>query len=148
MGDKKILKHNHDKKGSLESIASAVKVPTRQERLDLHRLLGFPSPPAQVFAVGRESCAAVWWSETGDSSVSSWEVHRFRKDKSKPNADIWHFKGFTLFTGLLKNQVIVDQLTNDYEYRFCIKSVNDKGVGVESDFSNGVMVETPLPTGW
>jgi hypothetical protein len=119
-----------------------------KERLELNRILGFADPPAQVFAVGKEECAAVCWSEVEDESIIAWEVHRFRKDKSRPEADIWHYKGFTTFTNLLKPQTVINQLTNDFEYRFTVKAVNSKGSGAESAPSNPVMVEKPLPTGW
>lgn len=72
---------------------------------------------------------------------------------------------------MVKNQVIVNHLTNDYEYRFTVKSGNAKGMSLESTHSNPgmymligvvrcvyrlislctmrtVMVEAPLPPGW
>lgn len=72
---------------------------------------------------------------------------------------------------MVKNQVIVNHLTNDYEYRFTVKSGNVKGMSLESTPSNPgmymligmvqcvyllislctmrtVMVEAPLPPGW
>lgn len=120
-----------------------------RERIELNRALGFPDPPTEVFALGKEECAAVWWSATSsDEAVTGWEVHRFRKDRSRPEADHWQYKGFVLFTDLLKNQVVINQLCNDYEYRFTVKAVNTKGASVESAPSNPVMVEKPLPTGW
>jgi hypothetical protein len=119
-----------------------------KERLELNRMLGFPDPPAQVFALGKEECAAVWWSEPNDDTITGWEVHRFRKDRSKPEADVWQYKGFISYTNLLKTQVVVNQLTNEYEYRFAVKANSSKGTGAESAPSNPVMVEKPLPTGW
>lgn len=111
-------------------------------------MLGFSDPPAQVFALGKEECAAVWWSEVEDEAIIGWEIHRFRKDKSRPEADHWHYKGCATFTNLLKNQAVINQLSNDYEYRFTVKAVSAKGPGAESTPSNPVMVEKPLPTGW
>jgi hypothetical protein len=119
-----------------------------KERLELNRTLGFADPPAQVFALGKDECAAVWWSVIEDESITSWEVHRYRKDKTKPHLDIWHYKGVTAFPHMMKNQTVVNNLANDYEYRFTVKSVNSKGSGVESMPSNPVMVEKPLPMGW
>jgi len=73
---------------------------------------------------------------------------------------------------MVKSQVIVNNLTNDYEYRFTVKSGNIKGMSLESTPSNPgtcmvidmvrcvyfhltihhayctVMVEAPLPPGW
>ena len=120
---------------------------TLQERKDLNKMLGFADAPAQVFAIGKDECAAVWWTAVDDESITGWEVHRFRKDKSKPDGD-WHCKGFTAYPAMLKNQTVIGQLCNDYEYRFTVKSVNIKGTGIESDPSNAVMVESPLPSGW
>jgi hypothetical protein len=119
-----------------------------KERLELNRTLGFADPPAQVFALGKDECAAVWWSVIEDESITGWEVHRYRKDKTKPLLDIWHYKGVTAFPQMIKNQTVVNNLANDYEYRFTVKSVNSKGSGVESMPSNPVMVEKPLPMGW
>lgn len=127
----------------------AAKVQTAEERLALNRLLGFADPPTQVFALGKDECAAVWWVvAVEDESITGWEVHRYRKDKSKPNEDVWHYKGFIAYQVLVKNQTVIDKLSNDYEYRFTVKSVNSKGVGLESNPSNAVMVEKPLPVGW
>lgn len=119
-----------------------------RERLELNRALGFPDPPAQVFALGKEECAAVWWSAANDETVIGWEVHRFRKDRSRPGADHWQHKGFVTFTDLLKNQVVINELCNEFEYRFTVKALNTKGTSMESEPSNPVMVEKPLPTGW
>ena len=111
-------------------------------------MLGFPDPPAQVFAVGKDECAAVWWTAPADETITGWEVHRFRRDKMKLDSEVWHDKGFIPFPLMLKNQVTICDLCNDYEYHFKVKSVNAKGVGVESIGSNVVMVEKPLPAGW
>lgn len=65
---------------------------------------------------------------------------------------IWRKKGSYFFawnqesTG--KMQVILDELPNNYEYRFTVSTVNGFGVGVESTPSNIVMIEKPLPAGW
>lgn len=134
---------------SLNTPPTSAKVQSPQERLALNRLLGFADPPAQVFALGKEECAAVWWTlSVDDESITGWEVHRYRKDKSRPGEDVWHYKGYISYETLVKNQTIIDQLSNDYEYRFTVKSINAKGVGLESAPSNPVMVEKPLPVGW
>lgn len=122
--------------------------PTPEERRELNKLLGFADCPSQVFALGKDECAAVWWPEVDDETISAWEVHRYRKDRSRPNEDIWQYKGFISFPDMIKTQTIINQLSNDYEYRFTVKSVNSKGAGTESSPSNPVMVEKPLPTGW
>lgn len=45
-------------------------------------------------------------------------------------------------------QLIIEDLANDSEYKFSVRAINKKGVSVESPFSNPVMVEKPLPSGW
>ncbi len=137
--------------GQRQPIVAQPPAPTLHERIALNRSLGFADPPPRVFALGKDECAAVWWPEPETEPVdiiSGWEVHRYRKDKTKPGKDIWHHKGFVEFPPMLKAQAIVNDLTNDYEYRFSVKAVNAKGVGIESEPSNAVMVEKPLPTGW
>lgn len=79
--------------------------------------------------------------------ITSWEVHRYRKDKTRANGE-WTYKGFTTFPKLNANQVIIENLTNDFEYRFTIKSVNIKGKSIESTPTNSCVVETELPDGW
>lgn len=135
--------------GRNNAAVPSAKVQTPQERLELNRLLGLSDPPAQVFALGKDECAAVWWTMSNeDELITGWEVHRYRKDKSKPNEDAWHYKGYISYQTLIKNQTVIDKLSNDYEYRFTVKSINSKGVGLESSPSNAVMVEKPLPAGW
>ena len=81
-------------------------------------------------------------------SYAGWEIHRYRRDKSKHSKEIWQYKGYTEFPQMLKTQAVINALSNDYEDRFTVKAVNLKGVGLESEPSNAVMVEKPLPTGW
>jgi len=134
-----------------KSIMSKPPLPTLKEKIELNRILGFIDPPQQVFALGKDECAAVWWTESEIETpdpITGWEIHRYRRDKTKPNKDIWHHKGHVEFPPMVKNQAIINELSNDYEYRFTVKAVNTKGVGVESEPSNPVMVEKPLPTGW
>ena len=133
---------------NLEPVLEKDKDVILSERLALNKLLGFPDPPAQVFAIGKDECAAVWWRVEEDETITDWEVHRFRKDKSRPELDIWHYKGFITFPNSLKTQTVVNNLTNDYEYRFTVKAVSSKGSGSESPPSDSVMIEKPLPTGW
>ena len=126
---------------------------------------------------GKDESAAVWWTapppvpekevespppkplsssiwnqkkeekEPVSLAISGWEVHRYRKDKSNPKGE-WLYKGYNTFPLLPKTQVIILNLTNDFEYRFEVKALNGKGKSVESLPSNPVMVEAPLPGGW
>lgn len=145
------IKKSKSLAGQRPSVLAQPPPPTLQERIALNRSLGFADPPSHVFALGKDECAAVWWPEPEHEPVdiiTSWEVHRYRKDKTKPGKDIWHHKGYVEYPPMLKAQAIVNDLTNDYEYRFTVKAVNAKGGGIESEPSNAVMVEKPLPTGW
>lgn len=128
--------------------------------------------------VGKDSAAAVWWTpapflhetkaapdvskkskksvwnqnveeekEPINLELTGWEVHRYRKDKSKPDGE-WLYKGCDTYPVLAKTQVVIVNLTNDFEYRFEVRAINVKGKSVESLPSNPVMVEAPLPNGW
>ena len=150
----------------------------RKQKDALNAVFGFPDPPKQVFALGKDKCAAVWWPYTvpewepptepqepehpegviedlvasprapvNPYHIISWQVHRYRKDRNDPNGP-WLYKGYTVFTNLVKTQVIIQDLANDFEYRFEVKATNAKGTGSESRPSNPVMVEAPLPSGW
>jgi hypothetical protein len=144
---KKAQRELDRKKEELENVAAPQSM---QERNALNRILGFPDPPEQVFALAKDESAAVWWTATGDDTIASWQVQRFRRDRSRPTEDVWHAKGTSTYelTGSSKNQVLVFDLSNDWEYRFEVAAINAKGSGVMSDPSNGVMVEKPLPAGW
>ncbi len=146
---------------------------TQTQKDSLNKLFGFPEPPKKVFSLGKDQAAAIWWPYTPPAvenivppteqlanvtdvppapvdtvdTLLGWEVHRYRKDKSKPNGD-WLYKGYSSYKPMERTQVIVDSLTNDFEYRFTVKSVNNKGASAESLPSNPVMVEAPLPAGW
>jgi hypothetical protein len=86
--------------------------------------------------LGKDESAAVWWSAAADDAITSWEIHRYRKDRSRPNGE-WLYKGFIASSAaMVKSQVIVNNLTNDYEYRFTVKSGNMKGMSLESTPSN------------
>lgn len=50
----------------------------------------FPEPPHEVFAVGRNESAIVWFDcAVVDNSTTSWIINRYRMDKSKN----WQLKG-------------------------------------------------------
>jgi WW domain len=117
-------------------------------REELNRKLGYPPPAPEVYALGKDEEAAVWWSwEGSDSDIIAWEVHRYRRC---PNIyqHPWDYKGVLEFRELTKRQVIIPMLHNDFEYRFTVKARNEKGLGSESQPTNTVMVEKPLPAGW
>lgn len=146
----KLLAENEGKEhgivGQLVSKANtANKKMSREESNAIARQLGFPIPPECVYAIGKSGCAAVWWSHSpDDEELTSWEVHRYRKD-----AGVFNYKGYQVVEALhSRNQCIVTELNNDHEYKFTVKAVNMKGASSESEFSNPVIVEVPLPNGW
>lgn len=115
------------------------------------------APPPRVIKESTEAktkskqVKSIWHQSDEDEPVSleltGWEVLRYRKDKSKPNGE-WLYKGSNTFPVLAKPQILILNLTNDYEYRFEVKALNAKGKSVESLPSNPVMVEAVLPEGW
>lgn len=136
------------KSAEYEAAVSA-KATRKRSQIDEVRLsvdLGFAAPPEQVFAAGKNQSAAVWWIYDNTDGVTSWEVHRYRRDS--PGEDGWQYKGSYAFSDLSILQVNIPELTNDNEYRFTVKAVNAKGPGVESPPSNATVVESPLPQGW
>lgn len=151
--------HQSAKRKRAESIAAAesaklasAKRRSREEEIKFSVALGFLPPPTHVFAAGKDESAAVWWMVDGlnlEGKVG-WEVHRYRRDASLDRDDpaAWQYKGLHAYTDLPMLQVNITELTNNYEYRFTVKTVNEKGAGLESPPSNPVMVESPLPGGW
>eukprot|EP01038_Epipyxis_sp_PR26KG_P007792 gene7792-10586_t len=126
-------------------------VMTQVERDELNIAFGFPKPPTQAFAVGKEEAAAVWWGYGKDAIdlLLGWRIERFRKDKSRNGVEgNWQYKGYSDYMGLKQTQAIVEGLTNEWEYRFSVRAINEKGLSAESIVSNGVMIEKPLPAGW
>eukprot|EP00981_Chlorochromonas_danica_P016170 scaffold15944_cov248-Ochromonas_danica.AAC.4 len=142
------------KSQELEAIHAKANSPkskrSRHEELRLSVDLGFLPPPNEVFAIGKNQAAAVWWVYENLEGVTGWEVYRYRKDGkgSSDGEDAWQCKGFYSFPLLDLLQVNIAELTNDFEYRFTVKAINAKGGGMESLPSNAVMVEAPLPQGW
>eukprot|EP00597_Dinobryon_sp_UTEXLB2267_P013014 CAMPEP_0170119298 /NCGR_PEP_ID=MMETSP0020_2-20130122/14302_1 /TAXON_ID=98059 /ORGANISM="Dinobryon sp., Strain UTEXLB2267" /LENGTH=636 /DNA_ID=CAMNT_0010348621 /DNA_START=51 /DNA_END=1957 /DNA_ORIENTATION=+ len=146
-----------------------------EERIQFNKLFGVLDPPTNCLAVGKDSSAAVWWTpapfqkvermepqlpkndsiwnkneeekEPVSLELTGWEVRRFRKDRSNGDGE-WQYKGFSTYPVLEQTQIIVLNLTNNYEYRFEVCALNAKGKSVESIPSNPVMVEAPLPSGW
>jgi Ca2+-binding EF-hand superfamily protein len=126
---------------------------TYEEKKRINQILGFAEPPQKVFALGKDGKAAVWWFYQNFEGILGWEVIRYRKDRSNNSTGIagvdeWQNKGSTRFDSLPRLQVIIDGLSNDFEYRFTVQAINFKGSGIESLPSNEVVVEAPLPSGW
>ena len=111
-----------------------------------------PDPPAAVFALGKDGCAAVWWHYDRTAVlpaawVTEWEVKRYRLDRDGE----WRYKGTTMITEphlIEKNRATVEMLENNTQYCFSIVAVNRRGRGFESVKSEAVMVEASLPPGW
>jgi hypothetical protein len=112
-----------------------------------------PDPPKQVFALGKDGCAAVWWHHVSRDQqdpaawVTEWEIKRFRLDRDGE----WRFKGATIINEphlIDKNRCTVENLENDVQYSFSVTATNRRGRGFESPKSEAVMVEAVLPPGW
>lgn len=111
-----------------------------------------PDPPQQVFALGKDGCAAVWWHyDRGNvpeaAWITEWEVKRYRMDRDGE----WRFKGATIINEphlIDKNRCTVELLENDCQYSFSVTATNRRGRGFESPKSEAVMVEAVLPPGW
>lgn len=111
-----------------------------------------PDPPPQVFALGKDGCAAVWWHYDRGSIpeaawITEWEVKRYRMDKDGE----WRFKGATIINEphlIDKNRCTVELLENNCQYSFSVTATNRRGRGFESTKSDAVMVEAVLPPGW
>lgn len=101
-----------------------VRVPTKEETVKLYRLFGLPEAVTQVFALGRDGEAAVWWTYEPDllEGVIGWEIWRYRLDNHR-----WQNKGYIRIDNLQQLQYIVKDLCNDSEYRFSVKALNIKG---------------------
>lgn len=117
---------------------------SKEDQIRINRIFGFPDPPEKVFCLGKDGCAAVWWVYEDLEGIVGWEVWRYRRDGD----DSWQCKGCVSFETLSPLQVVINDLTNGFEYKFAVKAINGKGTGVESVLSNGVMVDSPLPPGW
>ena len=111
-----------------------------------------PDPPTQVFALGKDGCAAVWWHyDRGNipeaAWITEWEIRRYRMDRDGE----WRFKGATIINEphlIDKNRCTVELLENNCQYSFTVTATNRRGRGFESPKSEAVMVEAVLPPGW
>ena len=100
-----------------------------------------------TWSIGQPDKAAVWWimDPTADTDIVGWEIHRYRRDL---NGTDWSLKGYLSMKALGRKQVMIENLTNGYEYRFTVKSINSLGPSAESQPSNTVVIESILPIGW
>jgi len=76
-------------------------------------------------------------------TIIGWEVHRYRRTTKE-----WAYKGFKEFGPLQSYHVRLEQLTDESQYRFTVKARNRIGLSPESDPSNPIIIEQPLPAGW
>ncbi len=117
--------------------------------------INIPEPPSVINAVGKDSCAIVWFPQPLDSDgvpciISAYEIRRYRLEATGE----WSMKGSIIIkdtdgpSEIEKRCYVIENLTNDCQYKFTILSSNKRGKGLESSFSNVVMVEAPLPCGW
>lgn len=120
-----------------------------EQRIRLDRLFGFPEPPKIVYAISKGEFVGVWWSYKEENDIDigiiGWEVHRYRKEYDGE----WKHKGCFEAKYLKKvKQTTFGDLKNGFEYKFTIKAKNSHGLSRESDFSNSVYIDPPLPFGW
>jgi hypothetical protein len=81
----------------------------------LNKSLGYPDPPSDVYAVGMQGKAGIWWSRSDtDDSVVEWQISRYRRDGDNE----WNFKGSIIVKFLKKNQAIYDNLTNGSQVKY------------------------------
>jgi Ca2+-binding EF-hand superfamily protein len=112
---------------------------------------GGPSPAfgAKHASHNDESAAAGISMYSSDSPVIP---HYSEDDAEADEMGVWRKKGTFFFEfgqdSKDKMQIILDELPNNYEYRFTVSVMNGFGTGIESAPSNVVMIETPLPAGW
>ena len=104
-----------------------------------------PEPPSQVWAVGLEDSAIVWFDLSGalKFEVSQWEICRYRFQNGK-----WTWKGSSTSSGVLLSRHTISNLQTNSRYRFTVIGVNGTGKGLESKMSSEILVEPRLPNGW
>ena len=78
-------------------------------------------------------------------TIIAWEICRYRREL---NGKEWSFKGSITIRPHSKNQIMIENLANGFEYRFTVKAINGNGPSSESAPSNVVVVEAKLPMGW
>lgn len=89
----------------------------------------------------------MWWitNEKEEEEITGWEIRRYRRDL---NGKAWSLKGNLNIKAFSRKQIMIENLTNGYEYRFTVCSINSQGVSAESNPSNTVIIEAMLPIGW
>jgi Ca2+-binding EF-hand superfamily protein len=120
------------------------------EQRRLNEMFGYPREVRQIFAMSKQMSAAVWWIYDGElDNITGWEILRYRRDLAKPGEQsAFQYKGSHIFGKLENFQIIIPELSDNHEYRFSVKGINEKGKGLESKQSNIILIETPLPSGW
>ena len=78
-------------------------------------------------------------------AIVAWEICRYRREL---NGDEWSSKGSITIRALGRKQVMVENLSNGFEYRFTVRAINGNGPSSESKPSNTVVIEAKLPVGW
>ena len=78
-------------------------------------------------------------------TIIAWEICRYRREL---NGNEWTSKGSITIRPHGKDQIMVENLSNGFEYRFTVKAINGNGPSAESAPSNAVVIEAKLPLGW
>lgn len=119
--------------------------------------LKVPEHPITVHALGKDSCAQVWFDlpidpdDNEPSIITGWDIRRYRLNS---NNNTWEYKGSTIITDkeqfgyVAKRCYTISKLHNNNCYKFTVLGINQRGKGLESSYSNPVLVDSPLPCGW
>jgi Ca2+-binding EF-hand superfamily protein len=147
----KINKAKEEEAASLKKYVAETGKMTEEQQEALNVSLGLPPKPPKPNSHGKNGAAAIWWdypvSKRTLKELTGWKVVRYRRDPMIPNSP-WSNKGDFYTSTLDILQVQINDLTNEYEYRFAVAAKNDRGYGLESVMSDPVIVEAPLPPGW
>lgn len=131
----------------VESPKKAFSTPEDIESFNIS--VGLPRRPKAIHALGKNESAAIWWEWTHSlEGILGWEILRYRKHARSPYDGEWQYKGSLVIKKPDQSRTIIDELSNDSYYRFTIKAINSKGSSSESEPSNEIIVEQPLPSGW
>lgn len=133
---------------------SFIKMRRRAAKVDEDSMFArAPEPPTQVYAtLKNEREVALWFNFDhsewkGGHAITGWTIKRYRREQSR---DVYLEKGtyFIMEHEVETHQYILNNLQLGCMYRFTVSAQNARGLSMESNMSNPVMVEKDLPAGW
>ena len=100
---------------------------------------GLANPPAP----GPASLTVTWTApaDSGDSAISSYDVHHIRSDASDKTDGSWTMEYAAWTSGTLQH--IVNNLSNGVQYDVQVRAVNDAGAGPWSTTTTGTPRNVP-----